>query len=308
MKLIDQSYLTMFKQVSTFMAKNKLTWQSNLIITNIVIQIDDNIAIINNADQGLQNKPSYITLVKKRLRKSLNKQAFIIKEGLRLYYSLNDMNEDMLMFTYPITKLMRMTDADFYVEASHISERAEALSAQLAPIGITAAKITTLKADLLSFYNKPPEREFTAKTNAAFVKLIPAKVKETRLLIRKQLDALIAMYDDEANHKFIVEYKTARKRNIKPGRHKYYTVLVKGRAIDAETKAVLTDVNIEVGTKKKKAITDTEGYYKVRIYIKDADTITFTKEGYEIITLNIPKKYTNHEVNVSASLNRLLGD
>ena len=166
---------------------------------------------------------------------------------------------------------MRMTDADFHVDASHISERAETLLAQLAPIGITAAKITTLKADLLSFYNKPPEREFTAKTNAAFVKLIPAKVKETRLLIRKQLDALIAMYDDEANHKFIVEYKTARKRNIKPGRHKYYTVLVKGR-------------------------------------VKDADTITFTKEGYEIIMLNIPKKYINHEANVNASMNRLLGD
>ena len=200
MKLIDQSYLTMFKQVSTFMAKNKLTWQSNLIITNIVIQIDDNIAIINNADQGLQNKPSYITLVKKRLRKSLNKLAFVIKEGLCLYYSINDMGEDMAIFSFPISRFKLMKDGDFYMEATHIVERAEALSNELIPIGVTPMKTAKLKENLQEFYNLPPQREYLIKKRAKLVKLIPENVNETRLMLRNELDGLMLMYDSKEDN------------------------------------------------------------------------------------------------------------
>ena len=53
-----------------------------------------------------------------------------------------------------------MTDGDFHMEASHISERAEGLSVQLAPIGITPLKIAKLKENLQEFYNLLPQRDY----------------------------------------------------------------------------------------------------------------------------------------------------
>ena len=138
------------------------------------------------------------------------------------------------------------------------------------------------------------------------MKLIPEKVNETRLMLRNELDGLMLMYDSKEDQSFVGLYKNCRKRILKTGKHKHYTVLVKGRVMDAEAKSFLNEVTIEAGFKKKKVITDAEGSYKVKIYKKDADTITFAKEGYESQTLNIPKPNKNHEASVIASLSRLL--
>ncbi len=306
MRQIDLSYYSMFRMVNDLMKRNKLIWKDNQLIVDCVDELDTNIKLISKASLGLQNKPSKVTFEKKEIRLTSNKQAFVIKEGLRLYYTMNDMNEEKLMFTFPISRFTKMTDGNFYMEASHIVERAETLSSQLIPIGVTPIKTADLKANLLKFYNKPPEREFTAKTHAALVKLIPAKVKETRLMLRDVLDALLLMYDDDTNHFFVSLYKRTRHRDAKPGRHKYYTVLVKGNVKDVETKLALSDVAVEVGVKKKKVISGEDGFYKVRIYTKDADTITFTKEGYETLTVNIPKKQVKHEVVVNVGMKKVV--
>ena len=308
MKQLDESSYQMFKAVRDFMNKNKLIWQQNLLIVGCMNDLETNITIIKNASQELMNEPKYITISKKSLRVESNELAFIIKEGLRLYYTINNMSEDMLTFTFPSSRFTLMTDGNFYMEATHIVELAETLSAGLIPIGVTPDKTAMLKGYLQEFRNKPPEREFLLQKRAKLVKLIPKKVKETNWMLKNKMDALVKMYNTKENKEFLSLYKDWRQRIEKPGRRKHYTVLVKGRAIDAETKAFLSEVNIEAGAKKKKVITDAEGLYKVKIYNKDADTITFTKEGYEILTLNIPKANKTHEASVNASLIRLLGD
>ncbi|MEI6823219.1 MAG: hypothetical protein WCL51_14910 [Bacteroidota bacterium] len=120
------------------------------------------------------------------------------------------------------------------------------------------------------------------------MKLIPEKVNETRLMLRNELDGLMLMYDSKEDQSFVGLYKNCRKKILRTGKHKHYTVLVKGRVMDAEAKSFLSEVTIEAGVKKKKVITDVEGYYKVRIYIKDASIITFTIDGYESLMLDIP--------------------
>ncbi len=221
MKQIDTSYYKMFKLLSVIMKDNILIWQQNQLIVSCVNQLDANIKIISDASQELMNKPSYITLVKKRLRKSLNKLAFVIKEGLRLYYSINDMGEDMAMFSFPISRFKLMKDGDFYMEATHIVERAEALSNELIPIGVTPMKTAKLKENLQEFYNLPPQRDFLIKKRAKLVKLIPEKVNETRLMLRNELDGLMLMYDSKEDHSFVGLYKDCRKRVLKTGKHKH---------------------------------------------------------------------------------------
>ena len=306
MKQIDTSYYKMFVLLSVIMNDNILIWQQNQLIVKCVNQLNANIKIISNASSELRNKPSYVTETKKDLRVDSNKLAFVIKEGLRLYYSINNMSEEMAMFTFPISRFKLMKDGDFYMEATHIVERAEILSNELIPIGVTPVKTAKLKENLQEFYKLPPQRDYLIKRRAKLVKLIPEKVKETRLILRNELDGLMLMYDSKEGLSFVSLYKNCRKRILRTGKHKHYTVLIKGKVKDAETATILVDVTIEAGFKKKKAITDAEGSYKVKIYKKDADTITFTKEGYESLTLNIPKPNKNHEASVIASLNRLL--
>ena len=306
MKQIDSDSLQMFKSVSNTMNKNKLIWKDNQLVCDCVDKLNANILIINNAYKGLLETPSIITLKKKELRDKLNSLTFLVKEGLRIYYSLNNMTEDMQVFTFPITKFTRMPDANFYLDSLHISDKAEGLATQLAPIGITPAKIAKLKADLMVFYNLHPERDISIKTRANLVKLIPQKVKETKQMLKKNLDAVVPMYDDDANKSFIITYFLSRKIHAKPGRKKFYSVLIKGTIKDSETKEVLVDVSVEAGVKKKKVISGTDGFFSARIYNKDADVLIFILEGYETLIINIPKKQVNHEVIVNVELKKIV--
>jgi hypothetical protein len=285
------------------MNRHKSIWEQNQLIASHVDTLDSNIKIIDKAMQGMCNTPKSITVAKKSLRQELNQNAFIIKEALRLHYTLNSMTEDMQMMTFPISDFTRMTDANFYLKASHIGERADAVATELLVLGVSSAKIAKLKTDLQKFYSLPPEREFVAKTNASLVKLIPQKVKDTQLMLRNMLDALVSIYKDEHSD-FVISYKICRQRTERPGRKKHYALLIYGDLKDAATSLPLANVKVEAGEKKKPTNTNSNGCYTIKIYKKDANFITFSKEGYQSLTLEIPKEYDNHEVIVCGEMSK----
>lgn len=307
MRKIDISYYYMFMMVREAMNKHKTIWVQNQLIASHVDTLDSNIKIIDKAMQGLSNTPKSITVAKKSLRQELNQNAFIIKEALRLHYTLNTMTEDRQMMTFPISDFTRMTDANFYLKASRIAERADAVATELLVLGVAPAKIAKLKVDLQKFYNLPPEREFVAKTNASLVKLIPQKVKETQLMLRNMLDALVSIYKDE-HPEFVISYIVSRQKTERPGRKNHYALKVYGDLTDAATSLPLADVKVEAGEKKKPTTTDSMGCYTIKIYKKDAKFITFSKEGYQSLTLEIPKEYDNHEVIVCGEMSKLVSD
>jgi len=295
MRNIDLTYYYMFRSVNGCMTKNKLIWEQNQIITSYVNELDTNIHTIDEAETKRSNKASRITLEKKALRTSLNETTFIIKEALRLYYRLHSMTEEMQLLSYPISDLTKMTDANFYMESLHISEKAATLAADLKAIGISVEKITKHKDELQKFYFLQPERDIACKTQAEMVKLIPEKVKECRLMLRNIMDALVSMYKDE-HPDFVLEYKNSRQRQERPGRKKHYSVLVKGVVSDTATLQPLENVVVAAGKKNKQTTSDKNGNYQIKIYKKDADSITFSKEGYQNLTLSLPTEFEHHEV------------
>ena len=302
MRALNETYLRMFRVVSSTMEQNKPKWIQSQVIVNCVDKLDANIEILSKAFDLIQDKPTGYTKDKKILRKEIDSSTFLVKEGLRLYYRFNDMIEEMEIFVYPQSKLTRMTDSDLYLEATRVVERAEWLSTQLIPIGISLAKTAKLKSDLVKFYKLPTDREFLSKQISIAIKLIPVKTKETRLMLRDVLDPLIAMFEGEADKIFAAKYKLSRKLVAKPGRHKYYSVLIKGTIKDEYTEKPLSDVEIEAGGKKKKVISGIDGFYKVRIYNKDADKLIFTKEGYETLIIDLSSKQEHHELVVNVEM------
>ena len=305
MKIVEESYYKMFGNVSLFMKTNKPIWEQNTHIISCVNQLNGSIGLLKSARVNLLTTPKGFTMEKVVLRKKLNDSVFSIKEAQRLYYRLNNMSEEMLLLTYPLSTLLRKTEDTFYVEASHISETAFTLATQLASFGITQAKIVNLKNDLKRFYELPPQKEKLATTNSNIIKFIPVEIKKCRLMLKNELDGLISIYKNEQKD-FVSGYKLSRRRVNKTGKHKYYTVLVKGKLSETETSIAISDVIIVAGAKKKTTITDIKGNFKIRIYIKDAGTITFSHEGFHPLTIIIPTKYIKNEVIVNASLVKIL--
>ncbi len=305
MKIVEESYYKMFGNVSLFMKTNKPIWEQNTHIISCVNQLNGSIGLLKSARVNLLTTPKGFTMEKVVLRKKLNDSVFSIKEAQRLYYRLNNMSEEMLLLTYPLSTLLRKTEDTFYVEASHISETAFTLATQLASFGITQAKIDDLKDDLKRFYELPPQKEKLATTNSNIIKFIPVEIKKCRLMLKNELDGLISIYKNEQKD-FVSGYKLSRRRVNKTGKHKYYTVLVKGKLSETETSIAISDVIIVAGAKKKTTITDIKGNFKIRIYIKDAGTITFSHEGFHPLTISIPTKYIKNEVIVNASLVKIL--
>ena len=301
MREYDDVYFRMFRVVRETMKDNKLIWESNPIITDCYNLLDSNIKLLENANGILLKRPTGITINKKELRKELNLLAFLIKEALRLYYRINGMEEDMLLLTYPITKINKMLDDTFLVEAGSISKLSIELTSEITPFGITQIMIDKLKDGLVTISTLSPQRDKIWKKYATTVKQIPIIIKETRLMFKNILDPLISIYQFNSPE-FYAKYILSRKRILKPGKHKHYTVTIVGKLLQTETSVVINDVIVVAGKKKKTTKSNTKGNYKIKIYKKDADTITFSHDDYETLILDIPTKIIKNQITLNVFL------
>lgn len=301
MKINDEITYQMLKVVRSYMNSKKAIWQSNQFIVDCMAVLDTNISLIFDATVNSKKSTKGITKSKKLLRAKLTILVFMIKESLRLYYQINNQDEKMQLLMFKISKLKLLKENDFYVMATHISETAISLSTLLFPLGITQQMIDDLRDGLIEFNTMTPQKDLVKQTGKSIVKFIPAKVNETRLMVINSLDSIINTFM-VSNQEFVSGYKKARKRIKKPGNHKYYSVLISGKLSDIETSVAQTDVIIVAGKKKKTTISDLKGMFKIRVYIKDADTITFSREGLVTLNIDIPKKIIKNEIKINASL------
>lgn len=302
----------MFKRVSHVMYKNKNIWMGNQIIVDCVTQLDNTIKNIDKANEKLGKSTKIITIGKTNLRKLIAELAFQIKENMRLYYQSINNIEEMQLLTYSITKLNLMTDSDFYQEATNISDKSLLLITELIPYRITLEMINKLKSDLLEIKTYKPERDLLSQTNANLIKLIPVNIEECRLMLRNMLDTLVDSYK-ATNREFIFSYNSSRILHKRTGSHKHYSITIKGKVTQDNKTNVLSEVSISAGKQKKITTTDINGIYTIKIYTRDADTITFTHPELETqiqtIKLVNPEKhkkvvYTINAVMVKNTLNQ----
>lgn len=298
MKETEAVYYNMFKMVRWVMNENKTIWMGNQNIVVCVTFLDDTIKDIQDADNKLSHTTKTITVGKKSIRKSIAELAFQIKENMRLYYrSINNI-EAMQLLTYPITKLNKMTDSDFYQEATNISDKSQLLVNELLVYGITLEMITKLKDDLLKIKTYKPERDLLSQTNANLIKLIPEKIEACRLMLRNELDTLVKNYK-KTNSDFMIEYDNTRIHHKRSGSHKHYTVFLKGKTTQTNKTTALSGVTVIAGKQQKTTITDIDGNFNIKIYTKDADYITFMHPDFETQTIAI--KLINPEKHKKAS-------
>ena len=127
--------------------------------------------------------------------------------------------------------------------------------------------------------------------------MISNKTKETNLMLKKILDPLMFIYKDTAPE-FYNNYKICRKKDEVAGRKNHYTVWITGVVNEAGSKLPVSGVSIVAGKKQKQCLSDEKGFFKIKIYKKDADIIRFTKENYIATETTIPKKIVKNEIKI----------
>ncbi len=296
-------YYRMFKMVSHIMQKNITIWSGSQITVDCVAQLDETIKNIEKANENLGKTTKSITVGKTSLRKSITQLAFQIKENMRLYYLSIKNIEEMQLLIYPISKLNHMTDSDFYQAATNISDKSLLLVTELLPYRITLEMINKLKSDLLKIKTIKPERDLLSQTNANLVKLIPLNIEECRIMLRNMMDTLVHNYK-ATNRGFIIAYDNSRVLNKRPGAHKHYTIVIKGKVTQINKTNPLAEVIISAGKQKKLTTTDINGVFTIKIYTKDADTVTFTHPEFETQTIAIklinPEKHKKATYTINA--------
>lgn len=304
MKKSELSYYRMFCQVELILDKFKNIWESNKIITSYVSLLKSNNNIISDSDPEFKGSAVSLTAEKKRKRAALEETAFMLKEFLRMHYTINHKDEEARLLDYPKSKLSRMTDDSFYYAIKHIGEHALLRKQEISVFGIETDKIQKFVVELEDWFKIKPNREKIAKSRANHIKMISNKTKETNLMLKKILDPLMFIYKDTAPE-FYNNYKICRKRDEVAGRKNHYTVWITGIVNEAGSKLPVSGVIIVAGKKQKQCLSDEKGFFKIKIYKKDADIIRFTKENYIATETAIPKKIVKNEIKIRINMKKI---
>ena len=290
------------------MVKFKSVWEQNI---NIVLRVDSlnaTIKQIRGYNAKKRKNPKDMTLTKKELRIQLIKEAFIIKQALVIYYQINNMTDEMELLTYSKSALTKLTDDAFYLACINVQTQAIALALMLAPFGITQEKIDQLSEDIIAFGLLQPQIELAKKKYSNLIKLIDTKIKASMLMLRQSMDVLVSVYED-TSEEFVTTYKLSRRKLKKSGKHKTYQVTITGKVTDSITKQPLEGIILLAGKKLKTITTDIKGIYKIKVYKKDADFITFNgSKLYLKKSEAIPKKSIKDVVTVNVALEQMTQD
>ena len=304
MKKLDSSYVQMYQLVDSILTSNKNIWINNSVISSYVDLLAENIKIIKDTSMQISLLPMGLTITKKKLRLELEDMAFMLKENLRMHFTINHKDDDAKLLDYPKSKLTRMTDDSFYAEIKHIGKIVMQMQTELLVFGIDAIYINNFVDKTDKWFAIKPEREKNINSKTKFVKLIPDKIKETNLLLKKFLDPLMLIYKDSAPE-FYDSYKRCRKRDEVAGRKNHYTVWITGIVNEAGSKLPVSGVSIVAGKKQKQCLSDEKGFFKIKIYKKDADIIRFTKENYIATETAIPKKIVKNEIKIRINMKKI---
>jgi len=299
-------YSEMFETLEFGMKKYQSIWQNNSIMLGCMNDLHQYIADLNTLALA-QNKPLQgVTLDFNALRSKITDNAFIIKEGLSIYYNLHAMMDEIQLYSFKKSHLVRLRKNDFYVTVTDISQKATPLSAALIGFGISQQQIDDLSTDLAKYYNKIIRREKMNQSNKTVTASIRETIRNCRLMLKNRMDTIMNS-NEVAFPEMVQSYFMCRRLQHKGGKRNYYSVIFSGLVSDKSTNNPLPNVVVTPETKGKPTVTDQQGKFTLKIYKKNAKALNFTLDGYEPVKLLLPeKRIKEHKKKVDVEM-QLLG-
>ena len=205
MTRLQNAYMSMFHLIEISMNKYQLIWQNNSLVVDCMNELhqyrEDLMSQAVAQGYGLKG----ITEDFRSIRLSLIDNGFIIKEALNIYYTMNAMTDEMKLYSFKKSYLVRLRTNDFYVVVADISQKASALAASLISLGVTQQQIDGLANDVNSYYDKIINREKLKEHRKGVTAGIPEIISDCRLYAQTTPGPL---------HEYVCSYTGSNGENI----------------------------------------------------------------------------------------------
>ncbi len=276
------NFLRMVKRTIDHLNKNKIYWQSNVILVAIIKLIVE----LNTKTEKLSAQQQTIITGYAQKRRTQKKVVVVLTDiiigAIRTYASIN--GDDVLQnkVKYSRSDLWRLRDLKFDGLAKSVITISSSLIEDLKEYGITKDIIDTYSKEISNYNRIRTEPGEVIKVRKAATASIKPLISELRDTLNVRLDSMMKQF--ELTHpQFYMEY-TKQREIVDTPTHK---LSIKGNVTNKNSEEPLLDVIVTLLELKKETETTELGYYQFKNIKRGEYKIQFKRESFKPITQTI---------------------
>ncbi len=205
----QENKLTMYLAVKTVCDRNTTTWQTLPAFADAYTEFGTNVANIQALVQNQSVDSTGLTADKDQLRKTMATAAVTIALAVNAY-ARKTKNHDLAAKTnVSVSTYLEGRDTLAAPNALNIHASATAVLANLGPYGVTAAKLTDLKAKIDAYAASISKPRDAVSSGSTATRQLSAAFKAADAVLNEQMDALLPQFA-ESNPQFTQDYQNAR--------------------------------------------------------------------------------------------------
>ena len=205
----QENKLSMFLAVKAVCDRNNTTWQTLQAFVDGYADFGGRVTNIQNLAQSQAVDSTGLSADKEQLRRTMANATAEVALATNAYAKKVKNNDLIAKTNVSVSTFMDGRDTLAATNALNIHAAATENLANLAPYGVTAAKLTALKAKIDAYsasISKPRDAVASGSTATA---QMAAEFDAADAALNDQLDALVPQFTT-ANAKFVEDYNNAR--------------------------------------------------------------------------------------------------
>lgn len=199
----------MYLTVKAVCDRNNTTWQPLQAFVDGYADFGTRVTNIQNLAQSQAVDSTGLTADKDQLRKTMALATVEVALATNAYAKKVKNNDLTTKTNVSVSTYMEGRDTLAATNALNIHAAATATLANLAPYGVTAAKLTALKAKIDAYSASLSKPRDAVGSGSTATKQLAAEFDAADAALNDQMDALIPQFA-AANPKFVEDYNNAR--------------------------------------------------------------------------------------------------
>lgn len=209
MKAKQENKLSMYLAVQAVCDRNQSTWQVLQAFVDGYADFGGRVSNIQNLAQSQSVDPTGLSADKDQLRRAMAEAATEVAGGVYAYAKKVKNNDLAAQTNVSVTTFMDGRDTLAATRALNVHAAATANLANLAPYGVTAAKLTALKAKVDAYSASITKPREAVGSGSTATKQMDDEFHAADAVLEDQLDMLMPQFK-AANPTFVADYQNAR--------------------------------------------------------------------------------------------------
>ena len=205
----QENKLSMYLAVKAVCDRNNTTWQTLQAFVDGYADFGGRVTNIQNLAQSQAVDSTGLSADKEALRKTMATETATIAKAVNAYAKKVKNNDLAAKTNVSVSTFMEGRDTIAATNALNIHAAATANLANLAPYGVTAAKLTALKAKIDAYSASISKPRDAVGSGSTATKQMGDEFDAADAALNDQMDALAPQFAS-ANAKFVEDYNNAR--------------------------------------------------------------------------------------------------